>query len=385
MSESVAVNPLLADKPAAPEQPQAAPPAPPAGAATANGNGSGSPYGALQPPPLQRRACKSCGATLAEEQEWCLQCGVGAPGSLMREVDWRPLAALAVAGVLLLGGAGTAAYAALSQQPSKPPTHVLIAQVPPSTAPATPTAPPSSLNTPPPTTSTPSTTTPSGAFGTSTGTSGSTGTGLPSSTVKPPRLPAIVPTPHNPSVLSPTNAGRTPTGESTTPVKTPTTGATEPASPAANPILLDTDAASTYNPSGYPESYFGDPALAIDGETGTAWTAQVPPSVAPKMAAGLALDLKTARHLGTLELHTSTPGMTLEVFGANGSAIPPTIVDPAWKKLTASHLVKKKDATVKLGTGGKAYRFLVLWFTQAPSASPEKISLGEVVPYPPGG
>jgi hypothetical protein len=380
------VNPLLADKPAAPEQPQTAS-SPTTASAAAAANGNGSPYGAMQPPLGPQRACKSCGEALAEDQEWCLQCGAGAPGSLMREADWRPLAALAAAGAILLGGAATAAYAALSQQPSKPPTHVLIAQVPASTVPSTPTAPPSTLNTPPPT-STPSTTTPSGAFGTST--SGSS-TGLPPSTIKPPRLPAIVPTPHNPSALTPTNTGSTPAGESSTPVKTPTTGATEPTSPAPNPIVLDTDAASTYNPSGYPESYFGDPGLAIDGETGTAWTAQVPPGVAPKMAAGLALDLKTARHLGTLELHTSTPGMTLEVFGANGSTIPPTIVDPAWKKLTASHLVKKKDATIKLGAGGKAYRFLVLWFIQAPAsavgtpAAPGHISIGEVVPFPPGG
>lgn len=350
-------------------------------------NGSGSPYGAMQPPPDPRRACKSCGATLAEGQEWCLQCGAGAPGSLAREADWRPLAALAAAGVILLGGAGTAAYAALSQKPSKPPTHVLIAQVPVATTPSTSTA-PSTLSAPP-STSTPSTTTPSGAFGT--GTSGSS-TGLPPSTIKPPKLPAVVPTPHSssPSTLLPSTPS-TPSSEPSTPVKTPTTGATEPTSPAPNPILLDTNAASTYNPSGYPDSYFGDPGLAIDGETGTSWTAEVPPSAAPLMAAGLALDLKTARHLGTLEVHTSTPGMTLEVFGANGSAIPATIVDPAWKKLTPSHLVKKKNATIKLGTGGKAFRFIVLWFTKAPESAvgtptaPGHISIGEVVPYPPGG
>jgi hypothetical protein len=381
----VTVNPLLADKPTASEQPQAAS----SPAATANGNGS--PYGAMQPPPQERRACKSCGATLAEDQEWCLQCGAAASGGLMRETDWRPLAVLAAVGVILLAGAGTAAYAALSQKPSKPPTHVLIAQVPVSTTPSTPgTTPPSTLNTPPPT-STPSTTTPSTAFGTG---SGSSSTGLPPSTIKPPRLPALVPTPHTPSrstlLPNPTNTGSTPTNEPSTPVKTPTTGATEP-SPAANPILLDTDAASTYNPSGYPDSYFGDPGLAIDGETGTAWTATVPPSSAPHMAAGLALDLKTARHLGTLELHTPMPGMTLEVFGSNASTIPATIVDPGWTKLTPSHLVKKKTATIKLGTGGKTFRFIVLWFTMAPAAAvgtptaPGHISIGEVVPYPPGG
>jgi hypothetical protein len=339
----------------------------------------------LKLPPESKRSCKSCGTALAEGQEWCLQCGAGAPGSLARERDWRPLAALAAAGVILLCGAGTAAYAALSQKPSKPPMHVLIAQVPPaSTTTTTPTG--STLNTPPPTT-TPGTSTPSGgSFGT--GTTGSSGTGLPSTTIRPPRLPSVVPTPRSPSRLSlPTNTGSSPTSsEPSTPVKTPTTGATEP---KPSPILLDTDAASTYNPSGYPESYFGDPGLAIDGEAGTAWTAQVEPKVAPLMAAGLALDLKTARHLGTLEVRTSTPGVTVEVFGSTASKLPATITDSAWTKLTASHVIRKKIGTIKLGTGGKAFRFIVLWLTKAPESAvgtptaPGHVSINEVVPYPP--
>jgi hypothetical protein len=399
LQESVAVNPLLADKPAATgQQPGSSSPA-----ATENGasptpeNGAAptqSPYGAMQPPPDPERACKSCGAQLAPGQEWCLQCGAGVPGSLRRETDWRPLAVLATAGAILLAGAGTAAYAALNQSPSKPPTHVLIAQVPAPTA----TTPPagSTLGTPSatPGTTTPGTTTPGtggasgtgGAFGTGTHSS----TGLPATTVRPPRLPAVVPIPKAANPITP-STGTPTTPEttapvSTTPVKTPTTGATEP---TANPILLDTDAASTYNPSGYPASYFGDPGLAIDGETGTSWTAQVEPKVAPLMAAGLALDLKTPHHLGTLEVDTTTPGMTVEVFGANANTLPATITDPAWKKLTASHTIKKKTATIKLGTGGKAYRFIVLWLTKAPESAvgtataPGHVSIGEIVPYPP--
>jgi hypothetical protein len=374
------VNPLLADPPAAPEQPSTA--SPPLQA----GNGAAPIYGAMQPPPDPERACKSCGKQLAPGQEWCLQCGAGIPGSLAGEADWRPLAVLAVAGAILLAGAGTAAYAALNQQPSKPPTHVLIAQVPAPTA-STPPAGGSTLSTPPATT-TPGTTTPGtgGAFGPTTHGS----TGLPSSKIKPPKLPAVVPTPKtsNPTVpLGNTGSATEPT--ETTPVKTPTTGATEPTSQAPNPILLDTDAASTYNPSGYPASYFGDPGLAIDGETGTAWTAQVEPKVAPLMAAGLALDMKTAHRLGTLEVDTTTPGVTVEVYGAGGSKLPEAITDPAWTKLSASHVIKKKTGTIKLHTGGKAFRFVVLWLTKAPAAAvgtataPGHVSIGEVVPFPP--
>jgi hypothetical protein len=382
----MAVNPLLADPPAASEQPSIASPPPQAG------NGAVPPYGAMQPPPDPARLCKSCGANLAPGQEWCLQCGAGVPGSLAGEADWRPLAVLAAAGVLLLAGAGTAAYAALNQQASKPPTHLVIAHVPATTAGTPPGG--STLNTPPatttPGTSTPGASTPggSGAFGTTT--RGRSTLGLPATTVKPPKLPALVPTPRiTPSTVPPTNTGSNPTEANpteTTPVKTPTAGATEP---TPNPILLDTNAASTYNPSGYPASYFGDPGLAIDGEKGTAWTAQVEPKVAPLMAAGLALDLKTPHHLGGLEVRTSTPGVTVEVFGANGGRIPATIVDPAWTKLGDTRVLKKKKNTLKLAASGRTFTFIVLWLTRAPAASvgtataPGHVSIDETVLFPP--
>ncbi len=329
---------------------------------------------------------------MADGQEWCLQCGAGAPGSLDTERDWRPLAVIAAVAAIMLAGAATAAYAALNQTPKKPPPHVLIAQVPPTTT----TTPPSTLSTPTGTVP-PTTTTPSG--------SGASTLGLPPSTpsgaqaIRPPKLPAVVPTPSG-SALNPSrttvplrlpNPARTttPIPAPTTPTNTTPSGSSTPAAQTPNPILLDTDAASTYNPSGYPDSYFGDPSLAIDGDTTTSWTAQVEPKVAPLMAAGLALDFKNATRLGSLEIVTTTPGMTLEVFGTNASTLPAAITDPAWTKLTPSHLVKKKTATVRLATGGKAFRFLVLWLTKAPAASvgtptaPGHVSIGEVVPYPP--
>ncbi len=376
----------MVDAPGTPDMEQ-----PTAAAGSSNGASGAEPP---KLPPVERAACKNCGAAMVDGQEWCLQCGAGAPGSLASERDWRPLALIGAVGAILLAGAGTAAYAALNQTPVKPPPHVLVAEVPEATT----STPPSTLSTP---TATP------GGVGTSPGsTPGRAGTssgstlGLPSSTIKPPKLPAVVPTPST-GALSPshtttplplstpshTTTPTTPT--STTPANTTTGSTTTPTTPTPNPILLDTDAASTYNPSGYPASFFGDPSLAIDGEPTTSWTAQVEPKVAPLMAAGLALDFKTPTQLGSLEVITSTPGMTVEVFGANGSALPTTITDPAWTRLSPPHLVKKKNGIVKLHTDGKGYRFLVLWLIKAPAASvgtpeaPGHVSIGEVVPYPP--
>jgi hypothetical protein len=279
-------------------------------------------------------------------QDWCLQCGAGAPGSLgSGSPGWRSGARILVAAAVLALAAAAAGYAALSKgngrtlDVTRTVAQAAVAPVSaPVTAPAvTPTV-PKNLGTP--TTIKPA---------------------LPLTTVKPPKiqLPAITPksTPSTPASTTPSTTPTTPA-----PAKSGGTGEPQPQA-----ILLDTNAASTYNPSGYPASDFGDPSLAIDGETATPWTAQVDPAVAPKVAAGLVIDLKSARKLSALELITTTPRMTVQVYGSAGHVLPPSIIDPAWVKLSPSLLVKTRHFHIKLKS--KAVRFVTLWISKAPASS----------------
>ena len=152
--------------------------------------------------------------------------------------------------------------------------------------------------------------------------------------------------------------------------------------------MLDPDAATTYNPYGYPASEFGDPSLAIDGDTSTAWTAQVNPAVAPKMAEGLVIDLNSAQRLSAIELITSTPGMSVQVYGANGHALPTSITDPAWVQLSPYLVEKKRHERIKLQNSAKAFRFVTLWISKAPAASvgtaqaPGHVSVNELELFP---
>jgi hypothetical protein len=185
----------------------------------------------------------------------------------------------------------------------------------------------------------------------------------------------------------------TPKATTGTPAKTtPTTTTPKPAPSGTNgetqkqPVLLDTNAASTYNPYRYPAANFGDASLAIDGETATGWTAQVDPAVAPKMAEGLAIDLKSARKLSAVELITTTPGMTVQIYGTAGSTLPSSITDPAWVKLSGSLLVKARHFHIKLKAN--AVRFVALWISKAPEASvgtpqaPGRVSVNELELFP---
>jgi hypothetical protein len=246
-----------------------------------------------------------------------------------------------------------------------------------------------------------------GSVGKSSG-KGSTGGLLfpPSSTAKPPKIPAPVPTPNSgggsgsseptsstepPASGGGSNTGSSEKGTETTGTSTSESKANEGSgkSEQPNPILLDTDAASTYNPSNYPATGFGDPALAIDGEPTTAWTAQVQASSFPNMAEGLLIDLRSPTKLASLELATPTRGMTVQVYGAKGAKAPALIVDPGWTQLSGSHVLKKKITRLKLRTEGRAFRFVVMWVTKAPPASrgtaqaPGHVALSEAALYPP--
>ena len=328
-----------------------------------------------------QRNCANCAAPLAPGQDWCLQCGAGAPGSLGgAAAGWPSSAAVLAATAVLVLGAAVAAYAALTHSSLKARTlTTTVAQV----APATP----------------PATTTP---VTPSKGTSAQTVKPvLPLGTVKPPKIPltAAVPKPSATTPKIPANAPTaTPTPSSTTkqPSSAGANGSTPSESTAGQSpnesqqaaILLDTNAASTYNPYDLPAAGFGDPSLAIDGDPTTAWTAQVSPATAPKMAEGLLINLKSPQRLSMAVIVTSTPGMTIQVYGANTSVPPTSITDSAWVTLSASTVDKKKDLRIGLRHSAKAFRFVTLWISQAPAASigteqaPGHVSVNELELFP---
>ncbi|HEY2142292.1 MAG TPA: hypothetical protein VGG98_09570 [Solirubrobacteraceae bacterium] len=368
------MNTLLADPPAAPSSEQPPSPGPP-----------DTPPPAVAP---STPACVNCGAPLDDGQDWCLQCGAGAPDSLGGAASsWRSAATILTATALLVVGAATAAYAALSEHgPARPRAVTMtVAQTPPPATPgtgvtpttpvtpATPVTPGAPTTLTPPTQKTPKIpTTPEAANKLL----------FPPTGGKSQKVPLIPATPKG-SGQTPTPSG---SGGATTP-KESGGGSNPPAEPKQTSILLDTNAAATYNPYGYPAAGFGDPSLAIDGDTSTGWTAQVDPARAPKLAEGLVIDLKTARRLSALALVTSSPGMTVQIYGAAGQALPASITDPAWARLSPALLAKHKER-IKLKDAARSFRFVTVWISVAPAASvgtaqvPGHVSLNEVELFP---
>jgi hypothetical protein len=346
----------------------------------------------------QEHECPHCGTPLQEGQQWCLSCGACEPGSLGDRPNWRPLTVLALTAAILAAGAAVAVAAAIKERNASPAAGNTLALAP-ATTPAT-TAPPATV---PPAGTT-------GTGGASSGTPSTTakkGSNLlfPPSSTKPPKVTAPTPTPktstgssgesngsagesngaENATKTTPAKSKTTETGSSTTTGSEGASGKSEQPSP----ILLDTNAASTYNPYNYPASSFGDPELAIDGEPSTEWTAQVQAHSFPNMAEGLLIDMREANKLGGVELRTPTKGLVVQVYGANGSKAPTTITEPGWTLLSGSHTLKKTVTHVKLRTEGHAFRWLLVWLVKAPASAqgtptaPGRVALAEVALYPP--
>ena len=316
-----------------------------------------------------------CAAPLQPGQDWCLQCGAGAPGSLGAS-GWHTGSALLAVVMLLVLGAIAAGYAALNK--GTPKAAVVTTTV---------------AQTSPPAVSTPTTTTPitPGATATTPSTKSPLGLGA----VKPPKIPLTAVTPAAGEKVAKTT---TPETKSTTPTTT-TPSSSTPSDTGSNgestseesqqsAIVLDTNAATPYNPYNHPAEWFGDPSLAIDGDTSTAWTAQVNPTSAPAMAEGLLIDLKAKHKIAVLQLVTSTPGMTVQVYGANGHTVPASITDPAWIPLSAFKVVKKKHLRLKLRDSKKAFTYITLWISKAPAAAvgsataPGHVDINEVELFP---
>jgi hypothetical protein len=291
----------------------------------------------VEPPPQapveKFPVCRNCGTPMHHVQDWCLECGTVAPGRLSRRGGWRMATSVTVLTVLIASGIVAASYAALSSDSkravSRPAPVAAAAPTPPAATTPAVTPPVTPAVTPPP---------------------------VAPKTIKPVSTPKVTPTP----VATPTPAATptTSTPTATTPKATP-----KPTGP--QPILLDTDAASIYDPANHPQGTFGDPSNAIDQDPATAWTATLDAN--GKLGAGINIDLKSPHTVGFLRITTDTAGMAVEIYGAVGP-LPATLTDPAWTHLASKQAVKHRQ-TITLNTQGHKYRHVLVYIPRGPSGS----------------
>ncbi|MDE3069864.1 MAG: hypothetical protein KGJ43_03960, partial [Acidobacteriota bacterium] len=303
-----------------------------------------------------RHHCGNCKAPMADEQDWCVQCGTADKRSMRTRAGLASAGGLMAASALLATGAAAAGVAALTQSPAHEPAHRLLSMPPVTQPPASATTTPVNPGTP--------------------------------ETLKTPRT-APAPAPASSSSTSPASTPASSSGSSATTQTTTTTTTTTTGPPPA--IELQAQDLSVYNPHhAYPAADAGDPRKSFEEGALSLWDVQVQPAGASKLDVGLLVHLRSPRRTASMEVITSTPGYTVEVFGAKGEKAPKSISDPAWTRLALQSDVRRKS-TIALSHSNERFPYIVVWITAIPSSlagsagSPGRVSLDELALLPVSG
>ncbi len=108
---------------------------------------------------------------------------------------------------------------------------------------------------------------------------------------------------------------------------------------------------------------------------------------APNMAEGLLLDLKSPQKLGSATVKTTTTGVTVEIYGANGNTLPGSITDTGWKRLVGLKVLKKKSTPLTLKTKARATATSCCGSPRPPAgstaANPGTVAIDEFELFPP--
>jgi hypothetical protein len=275
----------------------------------------------------RERVCPSCAAPAQTPQRWCLECGAELPQP--RRSGLRPTVGIATTLAVLVGAASAGGYTLLRHDRQPPPAATTVAQAPPAaTVPST--LPPATQEPP---------------------------SGYPSTPLPLPSTPQTSPT------TPLTHTSSVPYSKQTTTHDSGGAGSTTPKPQLALANVALGAAAVAYAPYAADTVDLGDASLIVDGTTRTGWRtpAFADPTARPQL--GVYVDLASAVKVRKLVLETSTPGMSVEVYGAVKGP-PSSITDSGWDHLaTRDGLASKKTA---IALPNRAFRYILVWIVGLP-------------------
>ena len=130
---------------------------------------------------------------------------------------------------------------------------------------------------------------------------------------------------------------------------------------------------SAYNPDGnggIAQNGIAAPA-AVDGNLATAWTTEdyyYPNGGLGKPGVGLYVYASGQVPASELVLHTTTHGFTAKIYATASEPDPNDFTASNWVPVSKSIVVTRREG-FRLSTGGKSYRYYLVWITKLPSNS----------------
>src|SRR5215210_1150414 len=151
------------------------------------------------------------------------------------------------------------------------------------------------------------------------------------------------------------------------------------APPGTRVVSVKRTSAQDFDPLGDDDEHADEARLAVDKDPGTSWTTESysGESIAGKAGVGLYIDAAPGVAATSMEIDTPTPGWQAEIHVApDGDAPRKAPGTDQWQPVGGG-LVRRKHQRFTLRTGGKPYRYYLVWITKLP-ASAERVEIADV-------
>ena len=149
-------------------------------------------------------------------------------------------------------------------------------------------------------------------------------------------------------------------------------------------ISLGQDRATDFDPLGNPPgSATENPAEAgfvLDRNPTTTWNTEAygPGAQLPKAGVGIYVDAAPGVAAKAMQVDTPEPGWTAEVFGSNSqpqrSATEAPEQEGIFTLVAPPRPITERHAQIPLNTGGRPFRYYLLWITRLPPSGQAKVS-----------
>jgi serine/threonine-protein kinase len=150
----------------------------------------------------------------------------------------------------------------------------------------------------------------------------------------------------------------------------------KPPAPGLHAVNLATDAANDYDPLGDQIEHDNQTSAAIDDDRNSAWTTETyRAGDLGKAGVGLYVDASPGVAAHQLALRTPTPGWAGAIYAAKVG--PPARLGPGWTKLARLGTVRRRQS-VRLDTGGRSYRYYLVWITALPPGQ-TRVAISDLV------
>ncbi|MEA2134343.1 MAG: eukaryotic-like serine/threonine-protein kinase [Solirubrobacteraceae bacterium] len=156
------------------------------------------------------------------------------------------------------------------------------------------------------------------------------------------------------------------------------------APPGTRVVSVKRTSAQDFDPLGDDDEHADQAHLAVDKDPGTSWTTEsyrggtLAGKRGDRDGVGLYVDAAPGVAATTIEIDTPKPGWQAEIHVAPDGAAPRGAPGPRseWQQVGGG-IVKHTRQRFTLRTGGKAYRYYLVWITKLPPAA-ERVEIADI-------